>query len=171
MAVNPSRSSSVTIPESGGSSTTSDTTVHHIHVNITDITGETVLRVERNPDLGTVPDLTGHLFVIYYRIESPHLESSQVGSALIEFSIKEQTLTSLGLKPEDVVLMHWNGTRWVELPTAYRYSTGAPGVLLRHHARVQLFRDNKPVRVAGICNPYYPATDRPAIPEHGQGHW
>jgi PGF-pre-PGF domain-containing protein len=110
---------------SGGSSTTSDTTVHHIHVNITDITGETVLRVERNPDLGTVPDLTGHLFVIYYRIESPHLESSQVGSALIEFSMKEQTLTFLGMKPEDVVLMHWNGTRWVELPTAYEYSTGA----------------------------------------------
>ena len=62
--------------------------------------------------------------MIYYRIESPHLESSQVGSALIEFSIKEQTLTSLGLKPEDVVLMHWNGTRWVELPTVYVYSTG-----------------------------------------------
>jgi PGF-pre-PGF domain-containing protein len=109
---------------SGGSSAISDTTVHHIHVNITDSAGETVLRVERNPDLGTVPDLTGHPFVIYYRIESPHLGSSQVGSALIEFSVKEKTLAAFGLKPEDIVLMHWDGTRWIELPTAYEYVTG-----------------------------------------------
>jgi PGF-pre-PGF domain-containing protein len=109
---------------SGGSSATSDTTVHHIHVNITERTGETILRVERNPDLGMVPELTGHPFAIYYRIESPHLQSQQVGSALIEFSVKEKTLTSFGLKPEDVVLMHWDGTRWVDLPTTYEYSTG-----------------------------------------------
>ena len=89
----------------------------------TEQTGETILRVARNPDLGEVPELTGHAFAIYYQIESPHLQSSQIGSALIEFSVKEKTLTSLGLKPEDVVLMHWDGTRWVELPTVYEYST------------------------------------------------
>ena len=109
---------------SGGSSATSDTTVHHIHVNITERAGETVLRVERNPDLGLVPELTGHPFAIYYRIESPHLASSQIDSALIEFSVHEKILTSLDLKQEDVVLMHWDGTRWVSLPTIYEYSTG-----------------------------------------------
>jgi PGF-pre-PGF domain-containing protein len=110
--------------QSGGSSATSDTTVHHIHVNITDSAGEIVLRVERNPGLGTVSSLAGHLFAVYYRIESPHLGSPLVGSALIEFSVREKTLASLGLKPEDVVLMHWDGSRWVELPTVYEYSTG-----------------------------------------------
>ena len=108
---------------SEGSSTTSDTTVHHIHVNTTNSTGETILRVTKNPDLGTVPELTGHSFTIYYQIESPHLKSSQIGSALIEFSVKEKTLASLGLKPEDVVLMHWDGSRWTELPTVFDYSS------------------------------------------------
>jgi hypothetical protein len=79
--------------------------------------------VARNPGLGSVPELTGHAFALYYQIESPHLQASQIGSALIEFSVKEQTLTSLGLKPEDVVLMHHDGIRWVELPTVYEYST------------------------------------------------
>lgn len=109
---------------SGGSRATSDTTIHHIHVNVTEITGETILRVERNPDLSMVPELTGHLFTVYYRIESPHLESSEVGSALIEFSVNEKIFSSLGLKPEDIVLLHWDGTRWAELPTAFDYSTG-----------------------------------------------
>jgi PGF-pre-PGF domain-containing protein len=108
---------------SGGSSATSDTAIHHIHVNTTGSTGETILRVTKNPDLGTVPGLAGHAFAIYYRIESPHLQSSQVGSALVEFSVREKTLTSLGLKPEDVVLMHWDGTRWIELPTVFEYSS------------------------------------------------
>jgi PGF-pre-PGF domain-containing protein len=110
---------------SEGSSTTSDTTVHHIHVNTTNSTGETILRVTKNPDLGTVPELTGHPFTIYYQIESPHLQSSQIGSALIEFSVKEKTLTSIGLKPEDVVLMHWDGSRWTELPTVFDYSSNS----------------------------------------------
>jgi PGF-pre-PGF domain-containing protein len=108
---------------SGGSSAISDTTLHHIHVNTTEMTGETVLRVEKNPGLGEIPGLTGHPFAIYYRIESPHLEPSQIGSALVEFSVKEKTLTTLGLKPEDIVLLYWDGTRWTELPTVYDYGT------------------------------------------------
>ena len=108
--------------QAGGSSATSDTTIHHIHVNATNRTGETILRITKNPDLGIVPELSGRAFAIYYRIESPHLQSSQVGSALVEFSVKEKTLTSLGLKPEDVVLMHWDGSRWTELPTVFENS-------------------------------------------------
>ena len=108
---------------SGGSSTTSETTIHHVHVNTTNRTSETILRVTKNPDLGSVPELTGHAFTIYYQIESPHLQSPQVGSALIEFSVKEKTLTSLDLNPEDVVLMHWDGSRWVELPTVFDFSS------------------------------------------------
>jgi PGF-pre-PGF domain-containing protein len=109
--------------QSGGSSAVSDTTIHHIHVNTTEKTGEILLKVTKSPDLGTVPGLTGHSFAIYYRIESPHLQSSQVGSALVEFSVKENPLTSWGLKPEDIVLMHWDGTRWMELPTVFDYSS------------------------------------------------
>jgi PGF-pre-PGF domain-containing protein len=106
-----------------GSSTTSDAAVHHIHIILTRTTGETILRLEKNPDLGIVPELSGHAFTIYYRIESPHLQPSQIDSALVEFSVKENLLASLGLKPEDVVLMHWDGTRWTELPTRFDYSS------------------------------------------------
>lgn len=106
-----------------GSSTTSDATIHHIHITLTETLGETILRLENHPDLGTVPELSGHAFTLYYRIESPHLQPAHVNSSLVEFSVKENFLASLGLKPEDIVLMHWDGTRWTELPTRSDYSS------------------------------------------------
>ncbi len=108
---------------SDGSSTISDTTVHHIHVNTTGTNGETILRLTKNTGAGAAPELTGRAFVIYYRIESPHLQPSHVGSAVIEFSVREKHLASFDLKPEDIVLLRWDGTRWQELPTVFDFSS------------------------------------------------